>query len=590
MINFKLNCLPMAAACFKSVKHGFDQNTDFIFIECNDTFTKFFGTDVCGKKFSQITGKYSDFLALLSVHAKKLSPKFVYKISENNFLNVLLSRKKGVFMVCVVVLNMNEYFHQKGLFYLNQMLRSFSSGIITADLDGFINYMNPSAKRLTGWKEGALGLPLTKVLEIRREGDPCKIDITKSIQNGASVMYNNVKLCKKDGTDEDITLNITMSKLLDGEDGYVAFFRDASCDKKNEREVIYLSYHDKLTGLFNRAYFEKKMKELDRPEFYPISIIIGDTNGLKMTNDVFGHSQGDMLLINTANILSLACRESDIIARYGGDEFTVLMPNTTLEESAAICKKILSLCDGQSSVSQNKISISLGYASKIKQVQNINDVLKVAEDFMYRHKLLESRSYRSSVISSLKNMLFEKSFETEEHAMRLTGLCREVGRQMGLSQSDLNDLELFSMLHDIGKIGINDSVLQKPGKLTDVEWVEMRRHSEMGYHIAQSSPELTHIADYILCHHERWDGKGYPQGLKGNQIPLLSRILSVADAYDAMVNDRYYRKALSKETAVEELKRCSGTQFDPDVVKIFLNILEQSDKVGTTDYLPSKTT
>ena len=204
----------------------------------------------------------------------------------------------------------------------------------------------------------------------------------------------------------------------------------------------------------------------------------------------------------------------------------------------------------------------------------MNDILNVAEDFMYRHKLLESRSYRSSVISSLKKMLYEKSFETEEHAMRLTGLCADAGRLMGLSQSDLNDLELFSMLHDIGKIVVKDSVLLKPSKLTEDEWTEMRKHCEIGYRIAQSAPELSHVADYILCHHEHFDGSGYPQGLKGTQIPLLARILSVADSYDAMVNDRYYRKALSKDAAIAELKRCAGTQFDPDIVKVFLKILE----------------
>lgn len=577
MNNFNLSCLPMAAACFKPSEHSFEESPDFIFTECNEYFKKFLGTDVSGKKFSEANGKYPDFVNLLSLNAKKLSPKFVYKLNEYEFLNALISYGKDVFMVCVVVLNIHEYFHKKGLFYVNQMLKSFSSGIITADLDGFINYINPAAKKLIGWKDGAVGLPLGKVLEIRRDNSPDRLEMTKNIKFGESTLYNGVTLKKQDGTYLDITLNITMAQLLDGDNGYVVFFRDASNDKRREMEVLYLSYHDKLTGLFNRAYFEKKLKELDRPEYYPVSIIIGDTNGLKMTNDVFGHSQGDMLLINTANILSLACRENDIIARYGGDEFTVLMPNTPLEESASICKKILSLCSDQPA-RQNKISISLGYAAKTKATQNINDVLKIAEDFMYRHKLLESRSYRSSVISSLKNMLFEKSFETEEHAMRLTGLCSKVGRLMGLSQSDLNDLELFSMLHDIGKIGINDNVLQKPGSLTDVEWVEMKRHSEMGYHIAQSAPELSHIADYILCHHERWDGKGYPQGLKGEQIPLLSRILSVADAYDAMVNDRYYRKALPKQTAIDELNRCSGTQFDPQVVKAFLKIIGKSDK------------
>lgn len=587
MNNYKLNYLPVAAACFKSVRHSLTGKPDYTFIECNEQFKNLFGIDVSGKKFSQIS-LLSDFLTKLSLNIEKMSSKFVFKINENKFLDVFIKPKKDIFTVCIVNLNLQEYFRENGLSYINQTLKSFSAGIITANLDGFINYLNPAAKEITGWDNKAIGLPLYNVLEIRHDKASVQIDIVKNTENGESTLYNNVLLRKKDGTYIDITLNVTMIQLPDGNNGYIIFFRDSSNDRRREREVAYLSYHDKLTGLYNRAYFERKLKELDKPEYYPVAIIIGDTNGLKMTNDVFGHGKGDMLLINIANILSLACRENDIIARYGGDEFTVLMPNTTLEESASICKKILTLCNDQS-IQQSKISISLGYAAKTNAAQNINDVLKIAEDFMYRHKLLESKSYRSSVISSLKNMLFEKSFETEEHAMRLTGLCNKAGRLMGLSQSDLNDLELFSMLHDIGKIGINDCVLLKPGKLNDVEWIEMRRHCEIGYRIAQSAPELAHIADYILCHHERWDGKGYPQGLKGTQIPLLSRILAVADSYDAMVNDRYYRKALSHEAAIEELKRCSGTQFDPDIVKVFLQILTPSAAIDTSDYAQRKT-
>jgi diguanylate cyclase (GGDEF)-like protein/PAS domain S-box-containing protein len=566
--------LPVATAFFEFRPDTEVQKSDYVFKTCNEAFKKLFAMDVIGMEFSQIKGDYSELFKEIARCADENLTRLSYLYNNRTQFEIRLKPLNGEYALCISDVTLKVCGHDDKFCGVSIALKLISAGIITADRSGNVTFLNPAAKKLTGWNQGALGEPLRRVLDIHLEKGITPFDIIDNIFiNGDPVSYgNNVLLKNKDGRSFNISLSISPVKTENGVSEIVVFFLDSSKDTRRQQEITYLSYHDKLTGLYNRAYFEKKMKEFDKPEYYPISIIIGDTNGLKMTNDVFGHRQGDILLVSIANILSLACRETDVIARYGGDEFTVLMPNTAIEEDR-ICSNILSLCNSQT-FQQNRISISLGFASKESSSKNINDVLIVAEDHMYRHKLLESKSYRSSVISSLKKMLYEKSFETEEHAMRLTGLCNEAGRIMGLSQSDLNDLELFSMLHDIGKIGVNDNVLLKPGKLNEQEWCEMRRHSEIGYRIAQSAPELSHIAEYILCHHERWDGKGYPQGMKGKQIPLLSRILAVADSYDAMVNDRYYRKALSHAAAIEELKRCSGTQFDPDIVNVFLKILE----------------
>ena len=150
---------------------------------------------------------------------------------------------------------------------------------------------------------------------------------------------------------------------------------------------------------------------------------------------------------------------------------------------------------------------------------------------------------------------------------------------MDLTDAQLNELELLSTLHDIGKIGINDNILNKPGKLTEDEWVDMKKHPEIGYRIAMTTPELVPIADYILSHHEHWDGSGYPQGSKREEIPLLSRIIAVADAYDAMTSDRPYRRAMTKNAAIEEIKKNAGTQFDPYIAELFLNILNENDNI-----------
>jgi HD-GYP domain-containing protein (c-di-GMP phosphodiesterase class II) len=209
---------------------------------------------------------------------------------------------------------------------------------------------------------------------------------------------------------------------------------------------------------------------------------------------------------------------------------------------------------------------------KYTSQDSIQDVIKEAEELMYRQKLMEGQSYRNTIINTMLATMEAKSMETEEHAKRIKNICLTIGQEIGLSDKQLDELSLLAVLHDIGKIGINESILQKNGPLNEQEWAEMRKHPEIGYRIAQNTPELAPVAEYILGHHERWDGKGYPRGYTGTSIPQLSRILAVADAYDAMTNDRIYRKAMSQAEAIEELKRNAGYQFDPAVVEVFLKL------------------
>ncbi len=229
---------------------------------------------------------------------------------------------------------------------------------------------------------------------------------------------------------------------------------------------------------------------------------------------------------------------------------------------------------GTGSEEMLKISIALGCGVKTSE-EDIQYVLQEAEEWMYHQKLLDDKSYKKSIINTLLATLYEKSYETEKHDIRMNIYCSAIGKELGLSAENLNELSLFAILHDIGKIGIHQNILQKPGPLTPDEWAEMKRHPEIGFRIAQNTPELSTVAKYILSHHERWDGRGYPQGLKGENIPLLCRILSVADTFDAMTNDRVYRRAVSKDAAVDELLRNSGTQFDPKIVHIFIGLVSR---------------
>ncbi len=353
--------------------------------------------------------------------------------------------------------------------------------------------------------------------------------------------------------------------------------QDITDIKMREEQIKYLNRHDLLTGVYNRTSFEKELRRWDNEKGLPLSLIMVDVNGLKLTNDMFGHSEGDRLLIGVAKILKDCCPIGGRVARVGGDEFCMLLPRTSAEIARSISAQILRACEISNGANCLELicpSVSLGYATKRDPEEPISNVMNEAEAFMQKRKLLERKSLRSSVLSSIKTTLFEKSHETEEHAERLVELSRLVGMEMGLTDSHLYDLSLLASLHDIGKLSIDEYILCKPGKLTDEEWAEIRRHPEVGYRIAKSSPELMAIADYILCHHERWDGKGYPQGLKSRNIPLLSRILAVVDAYDAMTQDRAYRKATAKESAIDEIIRHSGTQFDPDVAIVFIKTMQ----------------
>lgn len=357
---------------------------------------------------------------------------------------------------------------------------------------------------------------------------------------------------------------------------------DVTDRKHNEEQFKYLSHHDSLTGLYNRTYFEKVIQKLnnDRCE-YPITIISLDADGLKIINDTMGHNKGDILLKNLAKVLKSSLRDEDILARIGGDEFIIILPRSggiTGEMTANRIKDSISVYN------QNNpnlpISVSLGICTVEEPGNCLEEVMKKADELMYNNKISQIENSRSQIINSLIIALAERDYITQGHVRRLSEFCMKVGERCNLPPKVIVKLLLLARVHDLGKVSVPDYILFKAGPLTDEEWELIHQHPEKGYRIAiaSSSPELKEIADLILKHHERWDGQGYPLGLKNEEIPLECRILSIVDGYDVMINKRPYKVALTKAEAVEELKRCAGSQFDPALVEVFLEILEEQSQ------------
>lgn len=382
-------------------------------------------------------------------------------------------------------------------------------------------------------------------------------------------------LLKRNGS--QITVEVVLTSIiLHGEKVFHALIRDISDRKAIEEQLERMSYHDQLTGVYNRRFFEEEVIRLDVRRNLPITIMMGDVNGLKLVNDSFGHAVGDQLLKKVSDLISSSCRADDIISRIGGDEFVVIFPHSDSAEVEAIVSRIQHLA-AMEKVESLDISISFGWATKMTEEEEIRESLKKAEDHLYKKKLFESPSMRSKTIHTIIHTLHEKNKREEAHSRRVSEFCEKMGSALKLSDTEVKELKSVGLLHDIGKIAIDEHMLNKPGKLTSEEWIEVTRHPEIGYRILSTVNEMAEMAEYVLAHHERWDGKGYPKGLIGEQIPLQARIITLADAFDAMTSDRSYRRAMSQEAALEEVKKHAGTQFDPALAAVFIKMLESEE-------------
>lgn len=341
-----------------------------------------------------------------------------------------------------------------------------------------------------------------------------------------------------------------------------------------EMQLRRLAERDSLTGLFNRRVFEEKMEVLNNGYTNSLTLILIDIDGLKLVNDTLGHAAGDSMLRSIASLIAENFGSDAILARVGGDEFGILIENGSAEQSESNLLRLHSHLRRlhQKNQEQYPLSLSWGYAHRERIPTNLQLMFQEADNNMYQNKLLKDGSARNNLVKALKLALEAKDYITEGHADRMETLATAIGSKLNMTQNELDRLRLLTKFHDIGKVGIPDSILKKEGPLTEDEWKIMKTHANIGERIARESAELEVIAPLILRHHERWDGKGYPLGIKQDEIPTECRILSIVDTYDAMTNDRPYRRALPAETAVTEIINQSGSQFDPELVNVFVEI------------------
>ena len=460
--------------------------------------------------------------------------------------------------------------------WLNSIFESGVDSMVKVDNKHRIIDINDRFREVFKYElEEIKGLNLDQVMD-QGKANTADRELTCNFLEGKEVQSESTRYDKYGNPRECLVRGIPViaeGKFLGG----FAIYIDITERKEKERKITHMSFHDGLTGLYNRLYLEEAFERYNTGRQLPISLIMFDLNGLKIINDSYGHKIGDQMLIKAAEVFKESFRQEDIISRWGGDEFVILLPQTTQEEAEQIYQRFKEV-EIEVQVAEKEyipVSIAGGISTKYKVDNNIYNVLQRAEDKMYKNKLLKKQSGQNKMLKTMLATLEEKSQENDCHAKRLEELALLLGQDLDLSVDEQNRLSLLATLHDIGKITVPEKILRKPGELSPEEWEVMKKHPGTGFRLCSAIDDFSHIAYEVFSHHEHWDGSGYPRAIKGKEIPLLARVIAIVDSYDVMRNGRPYKRALSKEEALEEIQKNAGTQFDPELALKFVAMMKE---------------
>ena len=412
---------------------------------------------------------------------------------------------------------------------------------------------------------------ITSIENIANETDTARIykliDKTKAKKN---VKTFRIRLLESDFNIDWVDIYIARD---DKNNAVFLTLKDITEGQRNIERLSEAGIFDSLTGAYYRSVLPELLSKTDLPGNLPIAIFMFDVNGMKIINDIFGYDEGNKLLVKCATIISLAAPSRGMIVRMSGDEFLLMVPKCLRQERQYIADKIIEYTKEE----RNELitpDISMGIGVKEITSQSLETILRRTEEKLIEKRKRDSASFKNTIVRDLLRHLSIKNFETTKHIIRVKGLSLMLGESLKFDQEDMNILALAADIHDIGKVLIPEEILSKKGNLTKKEWKEIKLHPITSYYIANALLKYKSTANVILYHHENWDGSGYPEGIKEDKIPLMSRILSIVDSFDMMQNTTHYRKKFySPKGALMEIKKGAGTKFDPNLVRLFLKIM-----------------
>jgi len=475
---------------------------------------------------------------------------------------------------------------------LDDIISFLPDAILVVDTQGTVITWNRAMEEMTGVPAAEmLGRgEYAYALPFYGERRPLLVDLVLGEHPGAEAFYPSLQreegmLVAETmalGSDEEaIYLWARATPLYDADGqlvGAIESIRDITHSKRAEQQLLYLSLHDPLTGLYNRAYFEQELRRLEEEGYDCLSLLVCDIDGLKLVNDTLGHETGNAVIIAAAHLIRKCFREHDVVARLGGDEFAILLPNSPPHLAEVAYRRIQeAVRDFNQERREFSLSISVGFSATNAPGRSLDEMFREADHNMYREKLYHNQHLRAALIQPLLEDFETRDYRNRDHTDRIKLLVSTMAEWLDLGAGKTRELCLLARYHDVGKVGIDEDILSKPGRLDPEERTQMQRHCEIGYRIALACPELAPIATAILYHHEWWNGAGYPLGLKEEEIPVESRILAICDAYDAMTSPRTYRQPVSSNEALAEIKRFSGVQFDPNLSEIFTRVVDNEE-------------